>query len=253
MYEPNNIISATGISNERKTENLVRKHFEKYDSEIKIEEQRSDSPRIQKLLRSASKTGTGIGQPDFIIQFNDKPDFITVIECKPDVQRHESPNRDQYKDYAVDGALLYASHLSADLDVLAIGVSGMTEQSLKVSHFLHLKNDQTAEPIFSNNLLAPQDYINGYINDNRKYQQDYNSLLSFAKSLNERLHKNRVAESNRSLLISAILIALERESFSRAYPVENNPTHRCQFKDFQHFVEVCKLCFFPYFVFSYHR
>ena len=210
--------------NERKTENLIRKHFGKYDPEIKVEEQRSDSPRIQKLLRSASKTGTGIGQPDFIIQFNDKSDFIAVIECKPDIQRHESPHRDQYKDYAVDGALLYASHLSVDFDVLAIGVSGMTEQSLKVSHFLYLKGDNTAEPIFSHNLLAPQDYINGYINDNRKYQQDYNSLLSFAKSLNERLHKNRVAESNRSLLISAILIALERESFRRAYPVENNPT-----------------------------
>ena len=57
--------------NERKTENLVRKHFEKYDSEITIEEQRSDSPRIQKLLRSASKSGPGIGKPDFILQFND--------------------------------------------------------------------------------------------------------------------------------------------------------------------------------------
>ena len=180
--------------NERKTENLVRKHFEQYDSEIKIEEQKSASPRIDKLLRTASKAGKGRGYPDFIIQFNDKPDFIAVIECKPDIQQHESPNREQYADYAVDGALLYASHLSAGFDVLAIGVSGMTEQSLKVSHFLHLKGDQTAEPItFQNNLLSPQDYITGYINDNRKYQQDYNSLLLFAKSLNRRLHKNKVA------------------------------------------------------------
>ena len=214
--------------NERKTENLVRKHFEKYDSEIKIAEQRSDSPRIQKLLRSASKTGTGIGQPDFIIQFNDKPDFIAVIECKPDVQRHESPNRDQYKDYAVDGALLYASHLSTDFDVLAIGVSGMTEQNLKVSHFLQLKGDETAEPIFSNNLLTPRDYITGYISDNRKYTNDYESLLSFAKSLNSQLHTNKVSESNRSLLISAIMIALERESFRQSYLVENDPARLSQ-------------------------
>lgn len=211
--------------NESKTMNLVRKHFEKYDSEIKIEEQKSDSPRIQQLLRSASKTGKGRGSPDFIIQFNDKPDFIAVIECKPDIQRHESPDHDQYEHYAVDGALLYASHLSADFDVLAVGVSGMTDQSLKVSHFLHLKGDQTAEPItFPNYLLSSQDYITGYINDNRKYQQDYDSLLSFAKSLNKQLHKNKVAGSNRSLLISAILIALERESFKRSYPVENDPS-----------------------------
>ena len=210
--------------NERKTENLIRKHFEQYDSEITIEEQRSASPRIDKLLRSASKSGTGRGNPDFIIQFNDNPDFIAVIECKPDIQHHESPNRDRYADYAIDGALLYASHMSADFDVLAIGASGMTEQSLNVSHFLHLKGDQTAEPIFSNDLLSPQDYITGYINDNRKYQQDYDSLLSFAKSLNKQLHKNKVAGSNRSLLISAILIALERESFQRSYPVENDPS-----------------------------
>ena len=211
-------------NNERKTENLVRKHFEQYDSEITIEEQKSDTPRIQKLLRSASKVGTGIGKPDFIIQLNGKPNFIAVIECKADIQRHESPNRDQYAGYAVDGALLYASHLSADFDVLAIGISGMTEQSLKVSHFLQLKGDKIAEPIFSNNLLSPQDYITGYINDNRKYQQDYDSLLSFAKSLNKRLHKNKVAGGYRSLLISAILIALERESFRRAYPVEDKPS-----------------------------
>ena len=210
--------------NERKTENIVRKHFEQYASEIMIEEQKSDNPRIQKLLRTASKTGTGRGYPEFIIQFNDKPDFIAVIECKPDIKRHESPDHDQYEHYAVDGALLYASHLSADFDVLAIGVSGMTAQSLKVSHFLHLKGDQIAESIFSNNLLPPQDYITGYINDNRKYQQDYDSLLLFAKSLNKRLHKNKVAGSNRSLLISAILIALERESFRRTYPVEDNPS-----------------------------
>ena len=214
--------------NERKTENLVRKHFEKYDSEIKIEEQRSDTPRIQKLLRAASKTGTGTGRPEFIIQFNNQPDFIAVIECKADVQRHESPTRNEYADYAVDGALLYASHLSADFDVLAIGVSGMTVQSLKVSHFLHLKDDKTAQPIFSNNLLTPQDYINGYIKDDRKYKSDYESLLSFAKSLNSRLHTNKVSESNRSLLISAILIALERESFRKSYKAENDPSQLSQ-------------------------
>lgn len=214
--------------NESKTTNLVRRHFEGYESEIKIEEQKSDTPRIQKLLKSASKVGTGQGYPDFIIQFNERPDFIAVIECKPDIQRHESPDHDQYEHYAVDGALLYASHLSAGFDILAIGVSGMTEQSLKVSHFLQLKGDETAEPVFSDYLLTPQDYITGYINDSRKYKSDYESLLSFAKSLNIRLHTNQVSESDRSLLISAMLIALERESFRNAYKSENDPSQLTQ-------------------------
>ncbi|MDE0397673.1 MAG: N-6 DNA methylase [Candidatus Poribacteria bacterium] len=214
--------------NERKTENIVRKHFEQYDSEITIEEQKSDNPRIQKLLKSASKTGTGMGKPEFIIQFENKPDFIAVVECKANTQQHESFDHDQYANYAVDGALLYASHLSSVFDVLAIGVSGMTEQSLKVSHFLHLKGDKTAEPIFSNELLPPQDYITGYINDSRKYKNDYESLLSFAKDLNSRLHTNQVSESDRSLLISAILIALERESFKNGYKSENDPSRLSQ-------------------------
>ena len=194
----------------------------------RLKTQKSDTTRIQKLLRSASKTGTGQGYPDFIIQFNERPDFIAVIECKPDIKQHESPDHDQYKHYAVDGALLYASHLSVDFDVLAIGVSGMTEESLKVSHFLQLKGDETAEPIFSDYLLTSQDYITGYINDSRKYKSDYESLLSFAKSLNVRLHTNQVSQSDRSLLISAMLIALERESFRNAYKSENDPSRLTQ-------------------------
>ena len=214
--------------NERKTENIIREHFKKYAHEIKIEEQRSDFPRIDKLLQSASKSGMGKGYPDFIIQFDGKPDFIAVIECKPDVLKHESPDYSEYKDYAVDGVLLYASYLSRDFDVLAIGVSGTTERNLKVSHFLQLKGDEIAEPIFAEKLLTPEDYITGYVNDERKYRQDYASLLLFANRLNTQLHANRVSESNRSLLISAILIALEKESFKIAYKAENDPSRLSQ-------------------------
>ena len=63
--------------NERKTENFVRKHFERYDSEITIEEQKSDTPRIQKLLRSASKVGTVVLQP---VDSNGKPDYDLMRE-----------------------------------------------------------------------------------------------------------------------------------------------------------------------------
>ena len=71
--------------NESKTENHVRKHFEKYESEIKIEEQRSDSPRIQKLLRSASKVGTGTGKPDF----NFMKEYISRLEYSSNLKMEE--------------------------------------------------------------------------------------------------------------------------------------------------------------------
>ena len=45
--------------NESKTEHLVRKHFKKYHFEIKIAEGMSDTSRIEKLLKTASKNGIG--------------------------------------------------------------------------------------------------------------------------------------------------------------------------------------------------
>ena len=47
-----------------------------------------------------------------------------VIECKADTKYHESKNRDMYKDYAVDGALLYGSNLSKEFNVITIGIRG---------------------------------------------------------------------------------------------------------------------------------
>lgn len=59
--------------------------------------------------------------------------------------------------------------------------------------------------------------------DDAKYRQDFESLQVFIKALNDTLHMDKVAEGDRALLISAILIALERGSFKRAYLAENKP------------------------------
>ena len=212
------------MANERKTAEIVRRHFQKFGNEVTLAEQSSDSPQINKLLQSASKDGPGRGYPDFLISRKKKFDLLIVVECKADPQKHQSPQRDQYKDFAVDGALLYASYLSKNFDVLAIGVSGTNEQDVRVSHFLQLRNQHSASEIFGGALLAPTDYIEGYSRDPIKYQRDHESLQNFIRNLNVRLHSNKVAESNRSLLISAILLALEQRSFKTAYSSEDDPT-----------------------------
>ena len=209
------------MANERITESVPRKHFERYLSDVKIEEQSSKNPRIDKLLKKASKSGDGKGYPDFIISFENEIDLIAVIECKPDIRRHESHDKKQYKDYAVDGALLYASHLSTQFDVLAIAVSG-DGKNLKISHYFQFKNTFSPKQVFGDKLLPPSDYVNGYLNDEQKFRQDYDALYAFAKELNERLHSNKVSETNRSLLISAILIALDKKSFKKSYPHEDS-------------------------------
>ena len=207
------------MTNERKTESIVRSHFEKYNDIIQIEEQASDNAKIDKLLKSASKKASGKGRPEFLISFSGNSELLVVIECKADNAKHESPNKDKYSKFAVDGALLYSSYLSKDFDVLAIAVSGQTKQQLTVSHFLQLKGERKPVPIFGGKLLPANDYLDGYLKSPEKFRQDYNALLDFTKQLNDTLHSYKILESQRSLLISCILIALENKAFKAAYPL----------------------------------
>jgi len=209
--------------NERKTEFLVREHFLKDTTIIKIEEQRSGYVKIDRLLATASKKGVGQGRPEFIISFKDNQDFLIVIECKADPNKHESVNKDKYSEYSVDGALLYASFLSKDFDVLAIGVSGQSVSELKVSHYLQLKGEKNSVPIFGDTLLPANDYLQGYLNSPEKFRQDYQTLLTFAKTLNDTLHTYKIKESYRSLLLSCILIALDDKAFRASYKNEETP------------------------------
>ena len=212
------------MGQEWKTANIVREHFNQFLSELQIEEKSSSNPRIDKLLKSASKHGDGKGFPDFLISFKTNHDLLIAVECKSSVHKHRSSTLTEYRDYAVDGALLYASHLSKQFDVWAVGVSGVDRIEMKVSHFLYLKDETSPQEIPQNDyLLSVEDYLNQYITNPVKYQQDYESLLVTVRELNENLHANKIVGSNRSILISMILIALEREPFRNAYAAENNP------------------------------
>lgn len=212
------------MANERITEDMVRKHFNSYSSECTIEEQKSSNPKIDKLLKNASKKGSGKGHPEFIISPISNPNFIIVIECKANIIKHQSSTLDKYDEYAVDGVLLYASFLSKEYDVLAIGVSGQTLKELKVSHFLYLKGANKPIPIFGNELSDIKSYVNGYSKSDEKVRQDYNTLLDFSRELNVDLHHYKIPEKDRALLISSILISLDDEAFRKAYkykePVE---------------------------------
>lgn len=120
--------------NERITENITRKKLAQVgiteENGFLIEEQKSENPTITKLLKNASKSGEGMGKPEFIITKQDDKEFLLVIECKAEIKFHESKGKDQYKDYAVDGALLYSSYLSKEFNVIAVGISGQSDETL---------------------------------------------------------------------------------------------------------------------------
>ncbi|MEA3512370.1 MAG: N-6 DNA methylase [Campylobacterota bacterium] len=214
------------MANESITDDIVRDFFktnELYKNDkVIIEKQSTKTKKIDKLLINASKSGGGKGYPDFIIQYKENPNLIIVIESKADTKKHKSDTLDKYKDYAVDGVLLYSSFLSKEYDVLAIAVSGEDKNKLKISHFLQLRNTKEAHNIFNDDkLLNLSDYENGYKTDERKFNQDFQELLKYSKTLNDKLHTLKVKESERSLLISGTLIALTDKAFCTAYKLKN--------------------------------
>ena len=211
--------------NERITEDIVREHF-KNDSLFKkviLEEQISKNPRINKLLKNASKIGNGSGKPEFIISFVDEPNLIIVIECKSDTSKHESKTRDNYSDYAVDGVLLYSSFLSKEFDVISIAVSGEIRKEMNISSFLQIHSKHKSHDFLGKKLLSLENYLDEYTKSDLKLNQDFNDLMTYSKKLNLKLHKLKIKESLRSLLISGILLSLRNEAFKTSYIKHKKP------------------------------
>ncbi|MDR0676227.1 MAG: N-6 DNA methylase [Elusimicrobiota bacterium] len=208
--------------NERVTENIIREHFKK-SCDIILNEQQTKNDKIQKLLKYASKSGNKDGRPDFIIEYKNNTNLLIVIECKADLNKHGTDEKNEYKDYAVDGVKLYASFLSKEYDIIAIAISGDDKNNLKVNHYLQLKGTTKCEPIFKNDvLLSANEYLESYKKDERKFYQDFMSLLTYSSKLNDKLHILKIPESQRSLLIAGTLIALNNASFLNSYKTETS-------------------------------
>lgn len=124
----------------------------------------------------------------------------------------------------MDGVLLYASYLSKSYDVLAIAVSGTDKNNIKVSHYLHLKDEPKAFQYFGDRLLTPDDYYYGVNSSDEKKRQDYDKLLDYTRELNSRLHKMQIDEAERCILASCILLALRLPNFKSYYKTEDNQT-----------------------------
>lgn len=209
------------MANERKTEQLVRNLLQDRgyykNSHIVVEEQSSDNPRIDKLLKSASKAGKGKGFPEYIISFKNSPDQIILIECKASINNHESPDRKNYKKFAVDGVLLYASYLKDDFNVTAIAISGENEREKKISSFLWLKGNYTYKNIQDKTLLSPDEISNIIVEQSAPITED--ELVAKAIEYNSFLNTYSIPEVERCTLISAILIALQDAPFLSSYKI----------------------------------
>lgn len=214
---------------ERKTEKLVLDQLTALGyqevNHILVEAQKSDNVEINKLLKGASKTGKGgKGAPEFIVSSVHYPDFLVVVECKADTAWHQSPGLDQPVDYAVDGAIHYAKHLAKRYNVVAIGASGQTNKELKLSAYLISKGAAEAKPLlnFSDQsvialeaLKTLHDYAS---RDPEVEKRRVSDLMAFARELHNFMRDYaKLSESEKPLLISGILIALQDESFRAGF------------------------------------
>jgi hypothetical protein len=198
---------------------ILRENKTQY-KKVKIYEQKTDNALIEKLLQNASKKGEGKGKPEFVITFDEIKDLVIVIECKADIRKHESKEKNKFSEYAIDGALLYSSYLSKQFNVIAIAVSGETKKELRVSNFLQLQNSSVRE-LENNSILSFDDYIKLFRKDPQKEKQDIENLLKYSRKLHNDLRDfAKLSEPEKPLLISAILIALEDRSFRASYKEE---------------------------------
>lgn len=168
------------VDNERITENLIRDilcdlKYVTSETDTIVEEQKSQITEVIKLLKTASKSGKGgKGSPEFIISSKQFLDFLIIIECKANTKHHESTNRNRPVEFAVDGILHYAKHLSKSFNIMAIAASGQNRSELKISNFLWPKGAITYKK-FTNEYNKTIEKIISF--------DDYVRLSSFTPSI----------------------------------------------------------------------
>ena len=218
------------MANERKTETLVRDRlralgYYSLDNGITVEEQKSEIAKVKTLLSKASKNAKGnAGYPEFIVSNRKDANFLIVFECKPDVKKHESPARARAIEFAVDGVLHYAKHLSKHYTVVAVAVSGTTASSLRVSNFLVPAGTTEPKDLVNESgavvtdLIPFGDYYRLSSFDPDVAKKRHSDLLEFSKELHELIWtKAKVSEEDKPLLVSGTLIALMNAAFMKTF------------------------------------
>ncbi|OQP07532.1 hypothetical protein B1690_03110 [Geobacillus sp. 46C-IIa] len=213
--------------------NLLRKNgyvdgnFNHIDPKVKVWAKQSSNPKIKQALSSASKRGTSKqGYPEYIIH-DEVNDLVIVIENKKDLNKHMYEEQFDAKidEYAVNGALWYASKLKDEFDVIAIGISGNSIDNLLIDTYAWRKGAET----FSNlnihelsNIKTYREKLYTAIEPKNKYAHDYLLINKEATEINNFLRDYLgVIEHERLYVLGAILFALEHPQFKMSYSILN--------------------------------
>lgn len=226
------------MANERLTEDMVdallrENAYYTNEDEITVEKQQSLISAIRAALSKASKTGKGgAGYPEFIITMPAMPDMVLIIECKADVSKHESPNRDRPVEFAVDGVLHYARALSSKYTVIAIAVSGNKKGS-KWSNFLLPHGEIEPQSLVAptgaeiTGIIPLEDLIRAASFDPKVHAKRERDLIQFSNEMHIFMRDEaELEEKEKPLVVAGTLIALSNSVFSKtyqAYPARKLP------------------------------
>ena len=112
----------------------------------------ADKDLANAFLKASKRLSGHSGAPDYTVK-DQQNNLLIVIECKSDVNKHQSyDNLDDYKkgigtakeisEYAINGALHYATYVNYSYDVVAVAISGVSKDNYKCTSFYVPKNKE---------------------------------------------------------------------------------------------------------------
>ena len=186
---------------------------------------------LKEALKGRAKTEnkTNFGKPDFsLTKYKQAP---IIIENKLGVKKLIAQTKDgikfdekSIKDYAVNGALYYATGMIASgkyHEVIAIGIAGDSDDTIEMKIYYvygsgeksyKLLDTITTLDFLENKTTFDEFYNDAILTEEEKHEILINSqatLQKYAKSLNKLMHNHNITAPQRVLYVSGMLLSMQ--------------------------------------------
>lgn len=179
--------------------------------------------------RAKTQNKTNFGKPDFsLTKYKQAP---VIIENKLGLQKLLSETKDgikfdekSIKDYAVNGALYYATGMIASgkyREVIAVGIAGDKDDAVELKIYYVYGSGEHSFKLLENvstlNFLENQKtfdafYKNASLTEDEKHEiliKSQAQLQKYAKSLNKLMHNHNITAPQRVLYVSGMLLSMQ--------------------------------------------
>ena len=196
---------------------------------VDYNEESGMSDYMKEALKGSAKTKmkTNFGKPDFHIE---KYNIPVIIENKLGIRNHIALNKDKVKmddksvkSFAVNGAIYYAKNMIASKkynEVIAIGVSGDSDENIKISIYYVFSISAEPKEIknYNNlNFLENQNTFNLFyreatVTETEKHKiliKSREDILKHAKALNKLMNNHNIGVDQRVVYVSGMLLAMQ--------------------------------------------